>query len=116
MPNLSSPPTAHLCATVALSLAALVNLAVPAIAQTAAPTADRAARTWAAACAACHTPAAQATIPSLVGRDADTLTRTLLAFKAGQVPGATVMHQHAKGYTDDELRRIAQVLAAQAQR
>ncbi|MDP4301224.1 c-type cytochrome [Leptothrix discophora] len=83
-----------------------ISLAQPA-------TADRAARVWAATCATCHsadqrTPGA---IPLIGGRDAETLYRTLLEFKNGQRPAATVMHQHAKGYTDDELRRIAQVLA-----
>jgi cytochrome c553 len=31
----------------------------------------------------------------------------MLEFKAGKRP-ATIMHQHAKGYSDDELKRIAQ--------
>jgi cytochrome c553 len=30
----------------------------------------------------------------------------LLAFKTGKKTG-TIMHQHAKGYSDDELKRIA---------
>ena len=47
-----------------------------------------------------------------IGRDADAVYRALLEFKNNQRPAATVMHQHTKGYTDDELRRIAAVFAA----
>mgnify|MGYP000387914749 CR=1 FL=1 len=66
---------------------------------------DRAARTWAATCAACHGAdgRAQGAIPALAGRDAEQIYRTLLEFRNDQRPAATVMHQHAKGYTDDEL-------------
>lgn len=76
---------------------------------------DRQARTWAAACAACHGTdgRAQGGMPVLAGRNADELLQILLAFRSGQRQPATVMHQHAKGYTDDELRRLAQVFAAQ---
>jgi cytochrome c553 len=103
-----------------LTAGALV-LALPASAQPAAstPLADRQARTWAATCAACHGSdgKAQGAIPAIAGKDGEQIYRTLLEFKNGQRPAATVMHQHAKGYTDDELRRIAQAfatLAAQA--
>ena len=86
----------------------ILLLAAPLHAQTV----DRQARAWAASCAACHgtTGQSQSGIPP-IGRDADTIHRTLLEFKNDQRPAATVMHQHAKGYTDDELRRIAAVFA-----
>ena len=73
---------------------------------------DRQARTWAATCAACHGSdgRAQGAIPAIAGQDAGQIFRSLLEFKNGQRPAATVMHQHAKGYTDDELKRIAQAL------
>jgi len=98
----------------ALRSVALAALALYGGLATAQPAADRQARTWAAACAACHgsdgrSPGA---IPAIAGRDAATLHRTLLEFKNNQRPAATVMHQHTKGYTDDELRRIAQFYAA----
>jgi sulfide dehydrogenase cytochrome subunit len=81
----------------------------------AAPTLERQARVWAASCAACHGTEgrAQGAIPALAGRDAGALLRALLEFKRGERPTATVMHQHAKGYSDDELRRIANVFASQ---
>ncbi len=86
-------------------------------AQTAAATPtlpERQVRTWAATCAACHGTEGrdQGAIPAIAGRGADTLYRALIEFKGGQRPAATVMHQHAKGYSDDELRRIAQYFAA----
>lgn len=82
-------------------------------AQTTSVPVDRQARAWAATCAACHGTGgrAQGAIPPLAGRDADALLRSLLAFRSGERPDATVMHQHAKGYSEDELRRIAQVFA-----
>ena len=92
---------------------ALLGLSPIAAAQ--APGGDRQARTWAAACAACHGTdgRAQGNMPVLAGRNADELLQILLAFRSGQRQPATVMHQHAKGYTDDELRRLAQYFAAQ---
>jgi len=46
-------------------------------------------------------------MPPLAGRKADELLSIMLAFKNGSRP-ATVMHQHAKGYSDDELKRIVE--------
>lgn len=89
-------------------------LLVPAAAQAqTTPSIDRQARAWAASCAACHGTGGQSTggIPP-IGRDAEAVYRALLEFKNGQRPAATVMHQHTKGYTDDELKRIAAVFAA----
>ena len=81
-----------------------------------AQTVDRQARTWAATCAACHGSdgRAQGAIPPLAGRDAEQILRALQELKTGQRPAATVMHQHARGYSDDELRRIAQAFAGSA--
>ncbi len=75
---------------------------------------DRHARVWASSCAACHGTDGRAAgaIPALAGRDGNVLYLTLLEFKNGQRPAATVMPQHARGYTDDELRRIALFFAS----
>ena len=99
-------------ATTLVLTAHLAALAGPAAAQAT----DRPARTWAATCAACHggVGSAQGGIPPLAGMSATQIQAALLEFKNGQRPAATVMHQHAKGYTDDELRRIAEAFASQA--
>ena len=96
-------------------LAAAAALALP-FSVRAAPD-DRPVRVWAGACAACHGTDghAQAGMTSLAGRNADELYTLLIEFKRDVRP-ATVMHQHAKGYTDEELQRLAQWFAAQAKR
>lgn len=81
-------------------------------AQTAAPS-DLQVALWAASCMACHGTDGRADGPGLelIGRPADELTGILLAYKRGDRTG-TIMHQHARGYTDDELQRIAAHFAA----
>jgi cytochrome c553 len=49
---------------------------------------------------------AEGTSMTIGGRNADGLATILIAYKSGQRQG-TIMHQHAKGYSDDELKRIA---------
>lgn len=81
-----------------------------------AQTVDLQARAWAASCAACHGTGGQGPsdgIPAIAGQSKQVLLQKLLAFKQGSLP-ATVMHQHAKGYTDAELERIAAHFARQA--
>ena len=97
------------------ALAAATALAFPLLAQ--AEASDRQVRVWAASCAACHGTDghAQPGMTSLAGRDADELYNLLSEFKRDIRP-ATVMHQHAKGYSDDELKRLAQWFAAQPKR
>ena len=71
-------------------------------------------RSWAAACAACHGTDGRSVSgsDSLAGANKEQMLRTLLAFKSGDKP-ALVMHQLAKGYTDDQLAAIAGWFAAQ---
>lgn len=71
-------------------------------------TTDFQARAWAASCAACHGTdgKSNSAIPAIAGQDKAVLLQKLLAYKQGTLP-ATVMHQHAKGYTDAELERLA---------
>lgn len=66
-------------------------------------------RLWAASCAACHGPHGKAEGAGmyLAGEPADKLYRRLLEFKQG-TRHATIMHQHAKGYTDLELQALAE--------
>lgn len=71
-------------------------------------------KVWAAACANCHgtNGHAQPGMETLAGKDKDEMLQKLLDFKNGRKP-ATLMHQLAKGYTDDELRAISAYFAAQ---
>ncbi len=65
-------------------------------------------RLWAASCAACHGTHGKAEGAGLyiAGKPAKELYSDLMGYKAGTKP-ATVMHQHAKGYSDNELRLLA---------
>lgn len=72
-------------------------------------------RTSAAMCASCHGTNGKATegsaVPSLAAMPKDTMVATMKAFKAGTRP-ATVMHQLAKGYTDEQIELIAAYFAS----
>lgn len=65
-------------------------------------------------CAGCHGPGGRSpgAIPSIAGRPAQTIERALKAFRSGE-RAATVMDRHAKGYSDEEIRLIAEYFAAQ---
>ena len=66
------------------------------------------ARNLAAACANCHGTDGQSQggMPSLAGQDKGYMVRQLQDFKTGKRP-ATIMHQLAKGYTDEQFELIA---------
>jgi cytochrome c553 len=75
---------------------------------------DRQAQVWAASCAACHgtNGKSNSAIPSIAGQDKQALLAKLKAYKSDQL-SATVMHQHAKGYSDAELERLADFFSRQ---
>ncbi|UDM50593.1 c-type cytochrome [Cupriavidus sp. MP-37] len=89
--------------------------AAPAAAPAPATDAALRARSRAAACTSCHGPSGRApagsTIPPLAGRPQAELAAQMQAFKAGTRP-ATVMHQIARGYSDDQIAAIAAWFAA----
>jgi len=66
-----------------------------------------------ASCAGCHGTdgVSPGSIPSLAGKSADFIERALKEFRAGTRP-ATVMNRHASGYTDEEIKLIAQYFAS----
>lgn len=76
---------------------------------------DYAARSWAASCASCHGTNGRSAgdVPSLAGRSKDDLVTLLKEFKAGKRKTATIMHQYAVGYSDEQLERIAAYFAQQ---
>jgi cytochrome c553 len=71
-------------------------------------------RNWAATCTGCHgtNGHSEGGMPLLAGLDKAYIVNAMKEFKAGSRP-ATVMHQHAKGYSDEQIERIAEFLAAQ---
>lgn len=75
---------------------------------------DYQVRAWAASCAGCHgtNGASIGGMPTIAGQDREKLLTALKEFKEGVRP-ATVMHQHAKGYTDEELALLARYFASQ---
>ncbi len=72
------------------------------------------ARNLAATCANCHgtNGNARGDMKPLAGVAADKIIAMLADYKAGNQP-ATIMHQIAKGYTDDQIKLIAAYFAAQ---
>ncbi len=94
----------HLAASILLS-----SFVVPAAAQGV----DTAARSLAATCFTCHGTDGRsvAGVPPLAGRDRGELVQQMKDFKLGKRP-ATIMHQHAKGYTDAQIEQIAGYFAS----
>jgi len=96
--------TPALAAVIALA----AGIAAPAHAQDA-----NYVRGLAATCTACHGTEGRSVggiPPSLAGQDRSYLLLQLREFRAGKRP-ATIMHQHALGYTDEQLELIATYFA-----
>ena len=92
-------------------------LALSAAAQAQAPAANpHLARNLAATCANCHGANGQALgeMKSLAGTPAERTIALMTYYKTNAKPeGVTIMHQIAKGYTDDQIKLIAGYFAAQ---
>jgi len=71
-------------------------------------------RVWAAACATCHGTEGRAVpgIVPLASMPQSAIEQAMLDFKHGRRP-ATIMHQLAKGYSDEQIAAIAAYFAAQ---
>ncbi|GAB1368596.1 hypothetical protein MASR1M42_11450 [Azonexus hydrophilus] len=69
---------------------------------------------FAANCANCHGTDGKsaAAIPGIAGKDKAWLEEVLKAYKQGTRP-ATIMHQLAKGYTDEEIAILADYFSRQ---
>jgi cytochrome subunit of sulfide dehydrogenase len=71
-------------------------------------------QSMAANCAMCHgtqgRAAANSPVASLAGKSRDEIVQAMAQFKSGQKP-ATIMHQIAKGYTDEEIAAMAAYFA-----
>jgi cytochrome subunit of sulfide dehydrogenase len=99
-------------AAVAAAVGTLLPLA--AAAQNTPPADMTLARNLAATCANCHgtNGAARGDMKPLAGLPAPAIVAFMNEYKSGNLP-ATVMHQIAKGYTDEQIRLIAAYFAAQ---
>ena len=66
-------------------------------------------------CASCHgtNGASPGSIPRIQGRSAEYIEKAMLQFKAGERP-ATVMNRIAKGYTDEEIKKLSAYLGNQS--
>jgi len=75
------------------------------------------ARNLAATCANCHGTNGQALgdMKQLAGVSAEKIIAAVADYKSGAQP-ATIMHQIAKGYTDEQIRLVAGYFAAQPAR
>ncbi len=96
------------------SMTAALLVLMPAVAF--AQKVDTRAERLAASCANCHGTsgvAAGSNIPGLAGQSKEAILDKFQAFKAGAAP-ATVMHQLAKGYTEEQIVLIAEFFARQA--
>jgi cytochrome subunit of sulfide dehydrogenase len=71
-------------------------------------------RDLAAACANCHGPngASVQGMPFLAGQSKGYIVERMQEFRAGRRP-ATIMHQIAKGYTDEQIEALANYFSAQ---
>ena len=94
----------------ALSLALMIS-AAPALAENAFSGQQTAWR--AAACANCHGTDGRlaGAIPAIANRPASALESQIVGFKHDENSRATVMNRIAKGYSDDELRALAEHFA-----
>ncbi len=100
-----------LVAATTVGLAASAFSLMPAVAQTNA----NAARYIAANCANCHgtSGVARGEMPSLAGQKKEQIAERMRAFRDGK-RAATLMHQIAKGYTDEQIDAIAEQIARQS--
>jgi sulfide dehydrogenase cytochrome subunit len=64
-------------------------------------------------CAGCHGTDGRSTgaIPGIADKSADYIEKAMLDFKAGKRP-STIMGRHAKGYSDAEIKLIAEYFAS----
>lgn len=93
---------------------ALIAAAALAIVPLGASAQDTAGRDLAASCAMCHGTDGRSVGGNepLAGMAKDELVRKVKEFRTGAKP-ATIMHQISKGYSDQEIDKIAAFFAAQ---
>ena len=100
--------------TKGLAMAGFVTV-LPTVAQADRTTNITAGEMHATTCFQCHGPEGKYvegnSIPPLAGYPADVMYQQLLSFKSGERPN-TIMQRHVKGYSNDELKAIADYLGS----
>ena len=101
----------------AAAIATLLTLAAgtPGAALAQAPANATLARNLAAQCANCHGTNGKsvAEVPSLAGQSATVIVQKMKDYRDGKLP-ASIMHQLAKGYSDEQVALIADFFSKQA--
>ena len=79
------------------------------------PASPHLARNLAAQCANCHGTNGKsiAEVPSLAGQPANVIVQKMKDYRDGKLP-ASIMHQLAKGYSDEQVALMANYFSAQA--
>lgn len=96
-------------------VAALLTAALANLAASQAPVSPNLARNLAAQCANCHGTNGKSVseVASLAGQPKNVIVQKMKDFRDGKLP-ATVMHQLAKGYTDEQVALMANFFSKQA--
>ncbi len=96
-------------------VAALLTAALANLAASQAPASPNLARNLAAQCANCHGTNGKSVseVASLAGQPKNVIVQKMKDFRDGKLP-ATVMHQLAKGYTDEQVALMANFFSKQA--
>ncbi|NIO42008.1 MAG: c-type cytochrome [Burkholderiales bacterium] len=70
-------------------------------------------RNWSGACTGCHGTEgrSEGAIPPIAGIDKARFVELMTAFRDGRKPG-TIMHQHAKGLSDEQINALSEYFAS----
>lgn len=93
----------------------IVTSALANIAFSQTPASPHLARNLAAQCANCHGTNGKsiAEVPSLAGQPANVIVQKMKDYRDGKLP-ASIMHQLAKGYSDEQVALMANYFSVQA--
>lgn len=97
------------------AMAAVFAAALAGSATAQAPVSPTLGRNLAAQCANCHGTNGKSVseVPSLAGQPADALVQKMKDYRDGRLP-ASIMHQLAKGYSDEQVTLMADYFSKQA--
>ncbi len=96
-------------------VAAVMSFALSQLVEAQTPASPHLARNLAAQCANCHGTNGRsvAEVPSLATQPANVLVQKMKDYRDGRLP-ASIMHQLAKGYSDEQVALMADYFSKQA--